>query len=246
MMQNRQIAAARAFLYPVNRAIIAAASGRRQGHAASLSHRPVARAGGARAPLSLAARPVVLQVITERVAAGEMRVTPLDTKTAVRAMPPLLAGLDRADPRRRAAEALADAFERIGAARGVDWQGGNTSGGISDGGATTRVKHAARLRMIEAAANGWPVDPRHGSVARGAVRLALPVQRVRGDRLEIRCFNALVALCVEGCTLAQILAAYGWSDHSKHTGALGAALLAALDDIGGALGFGRMGPERGA
>lgn len=71
----------------------------------------------------------------------------------------------------------ADAAECMGAVKGADGQGADSSGGNSVGGATSKVMHAARLRMSEALANGWPTDRRHGP-RREVVRLA-PLPRVR-------------------------------------------------------------------
>lgn len=240
MAINSDLARAKSWLRPVTAAIIAGAAGRRQGHAACLTAPALATASGDRAPAALAAPAVTLYAIAERRAGGKVeRITPLGYRTAVRAGPRLLAGLDRGDPRARAAALLGDAVERIGSVGAGDLQGGDTKGGASDGGVTTRIKHAARLRLIEAAANGWPVDRRHGGVTRAAPRVLMAIRRQRGARREIRAFDALMALCVEGLDMADILAAHGWSVHSKHTAALGEALLSVLDDIADALAMRR-------
>ena len=113
---------------------------------------------------------------------GAALVTPLGYLTAVRALPRVLAALPRTDPRRQAADMLAGAYERIGSVQGGTAEGGDTKGGQSDGGVTTRVKHAERLRMIEAAANFWPIDRRDGRITRGRALVVMPIKRKRGNR----------------------------------------------------------------
>lgn len=211
-----------------NLAIIGGAALRRQGHGVS---------DGSRAPAGLGAGRVNLRRLSHRAPDGRVEaVTPLGYHTAVRAVPRVLGSLDESDPRRQAATFLADACERIGAVKGVDWSAGDTSGGQSDGGVTTKIKHAHRLKLIEAAANGWRIDPRHGAVDRGAPAVAMEVRRRRGSIREIRAFDLAVAVCVEGHDLAKVLADHGWSVHSKHTAALGAALLNVLDRVAFVMG----------
>ncbi len=226
-MINTDIGGGRAALYlqRVNLEIIKAAARRRQQHGAG---------EGARAPLGLGHRPVTLGAIKD---AKGGRVTPLGYKTARRALPSILARLPDADPRRRVADALASAFERVGAIGGGDLQGGDTKAGVSDGGVTTKIKHAARLRVIEAAVNGWGTDPLLGGIKRGPDRVVMAVQRKRGDRQDIKVFPLLVALCVEGLDLAAILRRHGWSTGSKHTIPLGQAALSILDDAATSLGM---------
>ena len=209
----------------VNMAIVQGAAVARQG---------VSVVAGARAPAGMARSAKRLVVLKERTAAGVDTVTPVGHVTAVRAVPRVLAGLDRNDPRRQAAEMLAAAHEQIGAVAGSQIGGGDTSGEKSDGGATTRIKHAERLRMMEAAANLWAVDRRHGTVARGLDLVVMPVRRGGGTRREIRAFPLLIAVCVDGLDLADILRAHGWAVHSKHSRPLGVAvlfLLARIADI---------------
>lgn len=211
-----------------NLAIIQAAAARRQGHGVS---------DGGRSPVALGAGRVHLRRLSERAPDGRIEpVTPLGFRTAVRALPRVLSALEESDPRRQAATFLADAVERVGAVKGVDWSAGDTKGGQSDGGVTTKIKHAHRLRLIEAAANGWPIDQRHGSVVRGAPALAMEVRRRRGSISEIKAFDLVVAVCVEGHDLAKVLSDHGWSVHSKHTAALGAALLDVLDRVAYVMG----------
>lgn len=240
-------ARARALVDTLNRRLIAAASERRQGHG---------RGEGARLPAGLAQMRRVLVVLDEPgrapapaaatpaahraapVAPARVRVTPLGYKTAIRALPPVLAGLDAADPRRRAAVMIADAAERVSGARGSNPAGGDISGMPSDGGVTTRVKHAARLRVVEALANGWPISPA-GTIARGPDRVVLALGRPNAKRQAIKALPLLLAVCVEGADMRQVLALHGWSDHGKHRRALTTATLDLLDRVGAGLGLGR-------
>jgi hypothetical protein len=225
---------ARLYLTARNAEIIRSAARRRQAHGMG---------DGERLPAGIARAPVSLQELHERQPGRRVeRVTAAGHKTAVQALPRILAALHRDDPRRRAADLLATSFERIGAAGGGGAEGGDTKGGQSDGGVTTRIKHAQRLRVIEAVANRWAISQGHGVVTPGADRVVLAVRRKRGNRQQIKAFPLLVALCVEGHDLAQILTAHGWTVHSKHSRPLGVAALGLLDDIADALGFGRGGP----
>lgn len=222
---------AAAGLAQVNRAIIQAAAARRQGH--------LAKAPGARPPASLAGAPVQTKVLTKPSPRGKPEpITPTGYKTAVRGLPRILAALEDGDPRLRAAQVLADTVERIGSVRGSDWQGSAIKGAPSDGGATTRVKYAERLVVIEALANGWEIG-RTGRVARGAPRLALPVIRQTGKLQEIKAFQALVDMCAGGASADAILRAHGWVTKSATRKKLADGLLDALDDVADGLGFGR-------
>ena len=219
------------YLARVNLEIVKAASTRRQAHG---------RGAGARLPASLAGAPVQLvNLKARRPDGGSEAVTLLGYQTARRRLPEILAALGADDPRLAAAQMLADAAERVGAVKGADWQGADSNGEISDGGATTKVKHAARLRMIEALANGWPIDRRHGP-QRAAVRVALAVKRKGSQRQPILAFAALSALCVDGLDLGEILRRSGWSAQAFNRNPLRDALLVILDDVAEGLGLGRM------
>lgn len=233
MMQSNVIlkpdqARARAVVERLNLALLGRAAARRQG---------IGAGEGARSPLGLAQPRRRLGVIKEAAQAGDRPVTPLGYKTALRALPPVLAGLSASDPRLQAAEMLASAVERIGAVGGVNLLGGDTKGKISDGGATTRIKHAARLRYIEGLANGWRVDPSHGAVTRGRPLVAFKVQRKRGKAQDIMAMRLLELVCIEGQDLGQILRAHGWAEHSKHTKRLGLVVLILLDHVARGLGL---------
>jgi hypothetical protein len=222
------------YLGQVNLAIIAAAAGRRQGH----DDRPHAP-GGARPPAALGQSRVALDVIEEAGADGRPEpITPLGYKTARRALPRVLSDLSEVDPRRRAANQLADTMERIGSVKGSDLAGTDSKGGISDGGATTRVKHAERLLIIEMLANRWP-HRRRGRAMPAAERILMLVQRNGGKRQDIKAFPALIAVCVDGLALDDVLRRHGWSAQTANRKALAEALLAALDDVADGLGFGR-------
>lgn len=226
-------AQARAALYldRVNLEIVKATATRRQHHAA--------RAPGARLPASIAGPRVALEVIAERTPEGERQVTPLGYKTARRALPPILAGLAPTDPRRRVALLLADSFERVGASAGAQLEGahGGHSGAAPDGGVTTKIKHAARLARLEALANGWAISPT-GKIERKAPRILLKVQRQTGRRQQIKAFEALTALAVEGVGLAEVLRRAGWEVRARNRRALAEAVLELLSEIAVGLGLG--------
>ncbi|MFC6640832.1 MULTISPECIES: hypothetical protein [Sulfitobacter] len=217
--------AAARYLGTVNAGLIAAACARRQGY----------RDNGARAPLGLGADPVRLGVVKDF--RGPQ--TPLGYKTARRALPrnlaPILGDLALTDPRRVAADLVADVVERLSGAGGADWLGGDTKAALSDGGATTRCRLAARWRIIEAAANEWEIST-FGRITRGEETLALPVRRKRGNRQPIKAIALVLGLCSDGLSLAEILARHGWPEHSKHTRALRLAALEVLDRVAKSLG----------
>ncbi len=223
--QGDQGRAAR-YLARVNSIIIKAAAERRQGYGG--------RAAGKRPPASLAGAKVRLVKLPDDGRAG----TPPGYKTATRSLPRALASLHRDDPRLRAAIDLADTVERIGSVKGADLQGSVTKAALSDGGATTRVQHAARLSVIEALANGWPIT-RTGRVDRGPERLALPVTRRNGRIQQIKAFPAILAMCVDGVSADDLLRVHGWSVQTETRRRLLSGVLAALDDVADGLGFGR-------
>ena len=218
--------AAAVYLQGVNAMIIRAAAERRQSHWQE----------GARSPAGLAAAPVELVQLTEATGAGVERVTPLGYRTARRQLPRVLGALAATDRRRITAELIANSVERLGSVKGSGFEGSVTKGEVSDGGASTRMKHAARLRLVEALANGWPVAKGTGKITRGRDRVVFQVQRQARNRQEIKAFPLLYAVCVEGRDLQDVLDAHGWSKQTKHTKALGAAVLEMLDQIAERLG----------
>lgn len=227
MTHARSTAQGRAatYLARVNIEIVKAAAARRQGQG---------RGNGARLPAALAGAPVRLAVVPGP--GATTRMTPLGYTTAKRALPPILARLAACDPRLVVADMLADAVERVGSVRGGDLVGSDSSAGVSDGGATTRVKHAARLRLINALANRWPVDRRHGPT-RGVPRVLMAPKRCTARRHKILAFDALVAVCVDGASVDAILRAHGWSAQAFNRAPLRDALLEALGDVATGLGL---------
>lgn len=222
---------ARLYLEHITRAIIAHAATRRQ---------RIGQGEGARPPASLAAPRVQLQTLQRALPGGKVEpITPLGYQTATRALPPILAALPATDRRRIAADLIATACERIGAVKGCSPDGGGGgahSAGANDGGATTRVKHAARLRVVEALANGWPADPLHGGFRKGGEKIILAVGRPTEKRRNITAMGLLRGVCVEGQDMREILRAHGWSEQSRCTRVLVAATLEMLERIGAGLG----------
>jgi hypothetical protein len=201
------------------------------------------RGEGARPVPSLAAGPVGLEVLTEPRPGGKAApITPLGYKTAVRRLPPVLAALGRDDPRRRAAVAFGDAWERLGASGGSSLDGGDpsASGLVPDGGATTRVKYAERLRDAYAVTRARvPGQVRKMITARPVPRVVLAPQRKGRGGQEIKAITLLVGVCVEGKDMLEILGAHGWGRKASHRQTLAAALLEMLDDLADAWGLGR-------
>lgn len=212
----------------INIQIIHSAAKRRQRHGDG---------EGARAPAALARAPVVAQVITQPAPGGRtVPITPLGYKTArTSSLPPLIAALDERDPRRMVVPMVVHAVERVGSLAPGDPAGGDIKGGVSDGGATTRVKHAERLRRVVTAANRWP----EGTPTNADPRVIMDVQRKGRKRKKITAVAALVAVVVDGKNMGEVLARHGWSTHSKHRKALALEVLAVLDDVAEALGIGR-------
>ncbi len=234
-MRLTAIRAAPRYLARVNFEIVKAAGARRQAQD---------RGTGARAPAALGAALVRLVMIKGGLSDAT---TPVGYKTARRAdpVPRVLADLAGDDPRLMAAQFLGDACERLGSVKGVDWGGTDSKAGASDGGATTRVKHAARLQLIRYQANGWPVDKVHGP-QRGrhglAPRVALEVKRGGDDRQHIMAFDALVAVCVDGLDLSTLLRRHGWSAQASNRAPLRQAILDTLARV--ADGLGRAAPKQ--
>lgn len=226
-----QVGTAALYLGAINILIIKAAGEARQGATDA--------APGATSPGSIAAGAVDRVTLTRPLPGGKSApVTPLGYKTAVRRLPRVFKALDDTDPRRRALVALADAAEKIGSVGGANLSGTATKSKQSDGGATTRVKHATRLRVIQALANGWPINPAPGTPARPEA-VALAVGRQTGSLKEIKVYAALWAIMVDGIPADVLLRQNGWWATTATRKKLTASLLAAADDIADGLGFGR-------
>jgi hypothetical protein len=231
------------FLQGVNMAIIKHAAARRQGCRARDGE-------GARGPIALGRAPMVTTVIVER-SAGALAVvdgvptvgtvmrpvTAFGERTAVRALARPLMGVDAAHPGMRAAEMIALSFERIEGVGGGSGEGNLHSGQQSDGGVTTKIKHVQRVRIIEAVANQWAIDPVHGRVDRGVERCLLAATRSTGNRQQIMAFYLLIAVCVEGQDLADILRAKGWRPDGRYTKILMIELWFMLGQIADELGL---------
>ena len=187
------------------------------------------RAPGARAPASLAAGKVQLESLTSTTADGTEPVTPIGYRTARRSGPLLLSRLDHDDPRLAAARLLQDTAERIGAVRGSSLEKSDHNGGaLPDGGVTTKVKHVARYRLIEAVVNGWPVKGAGAGKPGDPLPLLVPLRSL-GRRRIIYCFDALRLLVVDGMSQSDILVQHGWPVHSRYRRRLSDGILESLD-----------------
>ncbi|MFG6535543.1 hypothetical protein ACGYK5_17095 [Sulfitobacter sp. 1A16787] len=229
---------AAAYLEGVNRAVIGHAMARRSGQDMGQGARPPAALGGV---------PIALEVLTEARPGGKAApITPLGYKTAVRRGPPVLASLPKTDPRRRAAEMLAHSYEAVGSVRGAILAGGDPSGGdrgLPDGGASTRMKHATRLRdAYRITRASVPGQKRKMITDRLVPRVVLAPQRKGRGGQEIRAITLLIAVCVEGQTMLDVLGAHGWGRRANHRKALAQAVLEMLDDLADAWGLGRADP----
>ncbi|MCG7626042.1 hypothetical protein [Epibacterium sp. Ofav1-8] len=191
----------------------------------------VGKGAGARLPGAVQGAPVHL-VELSRPIPGEKaeRVTPVGYKTARRTLPRLLSSLDPDDPRLMVAQQIADAAERVDAVPGSNFAGSDSKGEISDGGATTRVKHAARLRDYEALANGWPLDRRKARAKRVPL-VALAVRRRVAGRHSVKAFDAVRLACVECLSLDEILRRHGWPARMEYRNRVRDAVLKTLDRI---------------
>lgn len=236
---------AAALLDQVNRALICAAGERRTGRAGvALGARPPASVAGGRVSLEVLMGSAPGAVLVDDRGGLEAvqvsaQITAAGSKTARRGLPRILAALDPRDPRRRLCDILADTAERVGSVKGALSDGGGGGyGGVNDGGATTRIKHVSRLRLIEAQLNGWDVE-RGGRIRRGPPRVVLAVQRQRGLRHNIKAMDAVVSLCVEGHSLNRILRVHGWAAHRDTRKSLASAVLEVLAEAAEAHGLGR-------
>ncbi|EAU45084.1 hypothetical protein R2601_22896 [Salipiger bermudensis HTCC2601] len=218
---------ARMVVEGLTRKILGAAAERRQG---------AGKSSGARSPAGLGQARRSLGVVWDPARLGVPAETPVGYKTARAALPPVLAALAPQDPRLRAATMFAATIERIDSVKGVDLQGGDHKGGVSDGGVTTKIKHAARFNRVRDAVNGWAPHPVTGVVDRRVERVVLPVRRRRGKAQDIKAFELLCAVCVDGRDMREILVSHGWSPHSRLRKALALELLELLDVTRAAIG----------
>lgn len=225
---------AAAYLERVNLAVIKGAMAARVEKDRGVGDRPAPSLGGGL---------VSLRVITEPRGDGKLhQVTPLGHQTAVRRDPPILNKLADTDPRRRAARLFADAWEKVRASGGSCLAAGAPSAqpGVPDGGASTRLKHAERVRDAYRITRAEVLGERGLSpVERPVPRVVLAPRRKAPGRKEIRAFDLLVAVCVDGQDMLEILRRHGWGRKAEHRQVLGAALLDMLDDLAAAWGLGR-------
>ncbi|MGK7753766.1 hypothetical protein [Roseovarius sp. C03] len=210
-MNLPQVMTAQSLVSRLSLDLVAAAAARRQG---------VGRGDGDRSQPSLAAAPVDLVEIFEP-APGRARLERVTTpgqRTARRRAPAFLSRYPRSDGRRLAAEAYLAALERLGAVGGVDFSAEaeirGSSPGVSDGGATSRVRDAALVRMVRGRVNRWKWSRARRSYVTGPSRVVLAPQR-GSDRRPITALDLLDGLLVEGLSLAEILRRFGWSVQSK-------------------------------
>lgn len=225
-----------ALIASLSRDIIANAAALRQG---------AGRGDGDRPAPSLAATAVdLVDIVEHRRRPGAMRaieevVTEPGMKTAARREPPILSKLARHDGRRLAVVAYASAAERVGAVRGVSIgpaAPGGGGAGIPDGGASTRVKYAATLRVARAVANRWRWSRASRSYVAGPDRAILTARR--GGAATITATDLLDAIALEGLDMVAILKRAGWSGHSKQRRALTEAAEEIFEELADALGYG--------
>jgi hypothetical protein len=230
--QNAGQAAARRYAEVINMVIIAALSRRRVFHGKGLGQRPTP--GAARGAVDLVEIEEVLSF-----GAAPHRITEVGQLTARRHVPAVLARLDARDPRRLAAEVFATSAELIGSVAGAALSGDTVDGGggPSDGGASARVDVATKLRIIEAAANGWSVSRQSGKIVRGPDLQVLRPSNKRGDRMAITAMGLLSAVCIDGRDMAEILQAHGWSGQGRDVSALIRTTEDLLDLVACALGL---------
>lgn len=201
---------ARLFLQAMNCKLIMRSARRRQG---------IGQGEGARAPVAPARRPVDLVEITHRTPNGKLeQLTPLGWKTARGVLPPVLARLDADHPHLIAANGFAVICERIGSIKGaaIDGACGDTSFGVSDGGATTKMRHAEALWQIRGAINKWPVARPSGRYIKGDDRVVVAPIGGGRKRQEIKAFDLVFRVCIEGQDMGTILKAHGYSAQTKN------------------------------
>ena len=159
-------------------------------------------------------------------AAKRPRSAPL--RRVVAPVPRVLARLAPDDPRRRAAARLASdvlsSRDPAAATSGAT----DINGSARDAG---RLPSARRVELAQAIVNRWCVDMVHGRIASGPPRAALCPARGAGRRKEIRAWELVLAVSVDGAELSGILRAHGWTDHSAHVERLRETLLASLERI---------------
>ncbi|WP_170765569.1 hypothetical protein [Ruegeria lacuscaerulensis] len=223
------------FVAALNLDLIAAAAARRQA---------VGKGAGVRSEPSLAAGSVDLIEIHDIDGRGEITATARGEKTARRRAPAFLSRYHDHDGRRLAALRYLASVERIGGMKGsalsieADISGG--SGGISDGGVTSRVQDVKLVQMVHGLVNRWKWDPVCRDFVRTVPRVVL-LPRRGADRHPARRPITAVALLngilIDGLSMAEILRRFGWSVQSKQRDTLTESAEEMLELIADKLGL---------
>lgn len=211
--------------------IINALAARRAREGVKMGERPAP--GAARAAMVLVdikeAAPLTAAQIQGNLAPDMVDVTRPGFRTARTRTPAILSRLGASDPRRHAADAYAVAAEKIGAMAGQMSAAlaGAVDGGAAtnDGGVTTRLHHAATLRIAKV------VTDSHGITL--AVRRASP----HAPRQNISAGHLMRSICIEGHDMARILHDAGWAGKDHHVAHLMDAALEILEDLARAFGL---------
>jgi hypothetical protein len=240
----RELGIARQYLEGLNLSLIHSAGARAQGVSA--------HAEGARAPASIAAPPVALEVLRAApvylceadsprrdrarpiVPAPGALITPLGVKTALRRVPRALARLPRHDPRFITAAIYVDACERLGSVAGQDLAGASGGGGASDGGAVSGVQVVRVIARAHAAINGWEWDARaHCAACPQRPLLVLAPRNCRAGREAITARALLDGVLLHSKTAKEILTDHGWSPQSPLVVRLNGLFVALLGQMVG-------------
>jgi hypothetical protein len=245
----RELGIARQYLEGLNLSLIHSAGARAQGVSA--------HAEGARAPASIAAPPVALEVLRaapvfvcdadsprrDRASTARARklvpaqgalITPLGVKTALRRVPRALARLPRHDARFITAAIYVDACERLGSVAGQDLAGASGGGGASDGGAVSGVQVVRVIARAHAAINGWEWDARAHCAARPQrPLLVLAPRNCRAGRKAITARALLDGVLIHSKTAKEILIDHGWSPQSPLVVRLNGLFVALLGQMVG-------------
>jgi hypothetical protein len=183
------------------------------------------RGEGARATAGAARPRMDLTEITEnRVDGKAERVTPLGRKTARIRLPKVLQRLDRCDPKRLASDAFEHASEKIGSVAASSAEAAKLDGGAgsTDGGASTRVRHATTIRKVEAAlGKGNALEPKNA----------------RGNRRPITALKLVESVVLDHMDMKAILVGHGWSGHRREIGQLMTITEEMLEKMAVALGI---------
>ncbi|WP_226688847.1 hypothetical protein [Ruegeria arenilitoris] len=197
------------FIAVLNLDLIAAGAARRQA---------VGKVGGDFPEPNLAAGAVDLIEISDRVSGSAEVKTEGGEKTVRRRAPSFLSRYHDHDGRRLAAMRYLVAVERIGGMKGatlsIEAEISGGTGGISDGGATSRVQDVMLVRMVHGLVNRWKWDPTCRDFVRGVPRVVLLPRRGNDRHAERRPITAVAlinGILIDGLSMAEILRRFGWS-----------------------------------